>query len=518
LTEAVPPAGLLVHLRRLAGHSALYGAADVGSQVINLLLTPLFVAFLSTDDMGIIALLILLSTLAKLLFRLGLDSGFLRVYYDQKTEESRSALSGTVALFAMIVGAALFLPLALTSAPLAHWLIPGVRSGAMLVRLALADVYFGSFLFVPLHLMRVAGQARRLATLLALRNVLNTGFKVALVWQGFGVTGVLVSDLLATVALALLVLPVMLRHATPVIRPALLREVLAFGLPKAPHNLMVQLLNMADRRILVQFSDLSTTGVYDKGYVLGGGVKFALSAFEPAWQPFVFSRIGQPDARETIARVVTYVWLVFVACGLGVAVFGRELLMVLTFTNRSFWPGAAVVPLIALAYLFHGAFLLTSIGVGIEKRSRYYPIMTAAAVVTNLAINYALIPRFGMLGAAWATVISYAVMAVLGYVFSHRIYPIPFETGRLARVSAAALGAFAVSRLVLPPAVAGLPADKWQALFTIVYALAPAVLAKAALLGVFPAALYVMGFFQNAEIARIRAMLRPSASAPAVRA
>jgi len=309
---------------------------------------------------------------------------------------------------------------------------------------------------------------------------LNTLLKVVLVVRGEGVTGVLVSDVFATGALSLSLVPVLIRNASAAVRPGLLAEALRFGLPKAPHGLMIQLLNLADRKILASFRDLATVGIYDKGYVLGAGVKFAMSAFEPAWQPFVYAQVGQPDAARTLARIVTYAWAGFVALGLIVAVFGRELLMALTFTNPAFWAGAPVIPIVVLAYLLHGAFLLTSIGIGISKDTRYYPLITTAAAITNLAANFALIPRYGMMGAAWATVLAYSVMAGCGFLLSRRLYPIPFEAGRLLHLSTAALFAFALSRLG-PPAL-------------------PLALAiKAAALAAFPVLLWLSGFLSEPE-------------------
>src|SRR5207344_2143894 len=119
----------------------------------------------------------------------------------------------------------------------------------------------------------------------------------------------------------------------------------------------------------------------------GQGVKFALSAFEPAWQPFVYSQLKSPQAPTTIARVVTYAWLAFASLGLGVAVFGRELLVVMTPKNPAFHAAAPLIPPVALAYLFHGAFLLTSIGIGVRKEARYYPIITSLTASTNIAAN-----------------------------------------------------------------------------------------------------------------------------------
>lgn len=489
-------------LSRLAGHSLLYGAADVGPYVVNLALTPVFVFYLTTEDIGLISILLLLSVIAKLVFRMGVDAGFLRIHYEKEDDTTRRELQGTVVLFSLLLGSALFVGLSLGSVGLAdrlaRWLgveaLPSAHL-ADLVVLVFADTYLQGFLAVPLHLLRIEGRARRLAGFLAARNLLNTLLKLALLVGGFGVPGVLLSDLLATACLALAVLPE-LRRAVPVIRGDLLREVLAFGLPKAPHGVLIQMLNLADRWILVRFHGIALAGIYDKGYGLGAGVKFALSAFEPAWQPFVLASIGKPDARQTIARVVTYVWLVFVAVGLGLALFGRELLMLLTWTRPAFWPGAAVVPVIVLAYLLHGGFLLTSIGVGIEKRTRYYPVITATAAVSNVVANLALIPPYGMMGAAWATVISYAIMAVMGFRFSQRAYPIPFKYRRLAGIALAGVVTYAVS---------------WLAPDHLLWGLA----FKAGALLAFPSLLWLLRVWNWPELVAVRESLRRARSARA---
>jgi O-antigen/teichoic acid export membrane protein len=486
MSAAPEGGGLATQLRKLAGHSALYGSADVVSQIVNLALTPLYTAFLSPRDYGVLAVLFLFSSVSKILFRMGLDAGFFRVYYDQENEGDRRRLAGTVAGFAVAAGTALFVVLALGAPLLGRALLgPEVTEAGRLVTLAAADVYLGVFAFVPLALLRIEDRPGTFATLIAGRNLLNTLLKVGLVVGGFGVSGVLWSDVLATFALSVALGPVLVRGAQPALVLPMLREVLGFGLPKAPHGFLLQLLNLADRRILSHFRGLDVVGVYDKGYVLGAGVKFALSAFEPAWQPFVYAQIGRPDAPRTLARLATYAWLAFTTFGLGVAVFGRELLMALTFTNPAFWSGASIVPVVTLAYLLHGFFLLTSIGIGIEKKTRYYPLITACAAVTNLLANFALIPPFGMLGAAWATVASYAVMAGLGLRLSQRVYPLALEAGRLARISVAAVAVFGIS--LLAPATLGL-----------------AVLVKSAACAAFPVLLLLLGFPTTAERALVR--------------
>jgi len=115
------------------------------------------------------------------------------------------------------------------------------------------------------------------------------------------------------------------------------------------------------------------------------------------------------------------------------------------------------VPVVALAYVLHGAFLLGSVGIGITKSARYYPLVTAVSAPVNIGANLLLIPRFGPLGAAWATVASYAAMAGLGIYLSQRLWPIPFEWGRLGRLVAAAAVVLAAARLAPADLVVAIP-------------------------------------------------------------
>lgn len=461
------------------------------SNVVNLLLTPAYTAFLTPVDYGNLGLLALFSTLAKIVFRMGLDAGFFRVHYDLGEAERRK-LAGCVALFAAATSTLLFAAVVLARVPLAALLL-GQGGRPEWILLAAADVYFGSFSFVPQSLLRIQDRPGLFSAFAAGRHAINAGLKLTLVVTGFGVTGVLLSDAIATGLFSLALLPILKRGAQAAWTPAALGEVLRFGLPKVPHGLLLQIQNLADRRILAAFVSRADVGLYHQGYTLGAGVKFALSAFEPAWQPFVYAGIGKPDARLMLARVVTYAWAVFLGLGLVFAVLGRELLQALTPFNHDFWAAAPVIPVVVLAYLFHGAFLLGSVGIAISKRARYYPVITAVAAAVNLAGNLALIPRFGMLGAAWATVLSYAVTAGLGFLFSQRLYPIPLEWPRLGRVTAAAAGVFALSLLAPAPLL-------W------------ALLVKALALGAFPVLLVALGTLRAEEKSwlghRLRASLR----------
>jgi O-antigen/teichoic acid export membrane protein len=488
-SAAVPPRS---PLRHLFTHSLVYGTADVVSNLVNFLLVPLYTAYLSTTDYGNLALLLLFGTLAKILCRLGLDAGFFRIHYDLESEDERRLLAGTVALFGGGVGV-LFLGGVGLSAPILTRLLFGASGPpSRWVALVAAEVVLGSLAFVPLNLLRIEDRSKLFSALSLLRHGANTVLKILLLRRGLGVEGVLWSDLLATGLFALSLLPVLVPRARWGFSVSLLREALGFGLPKVPHGLLIQVQNLADRKILDLFVSRAEVGLYQMGYTFGMGVKFALSAFEPAWGPFVYSHAGRPDGPRVLARVATYAFAVFAGTALAVAVLGPDLLVLMTPRNPAFRAAAPLIPVVALAYLFHGAFLLGSIGIGIERKARYYPLITAVAAATNVAGNLLLIPRCGVMGAAWATVLSYAVTAGLGFVFSHRLYPLPFQWRRIFLVAGWALVIWAATLL--------LPAALW-----------PGLALRALALLAFPVALLVTGFVPKDEWDALLAWARRTA-------
>ena len=395
-----------------------------------------------------------------------------------------------MSLFAAAVGVALLGIVALLARPLSGWLFGATPAPSAWVVLVAADVAVGTLAFVPLSLLRIEDRPGVFSAFSAGRHTVNILLKVGLVWAGWGVAGILWSDLAATTAFSLALLPILFRRARPAFSFPILAEVLRFGVPKVPHGLLIQVQNLADRKILDLFVTRGEVGLYQMGYNFGQGVKFASSAFEPAWGPFLYAQLRMPEARTTIARVATHVFAVFVGVTLAVAVLGGDLLVLMTPKNPAFRAAAPVVPVVALAYLFHGVFLLTSVGIGIEKRARYYPVVTAAAATANIAANFALIPTLGMMGSAWATVLSYAVMAGLGFTISRRLFPIPFEGRRWLHAAAAAAALYALSRLAPAP-------------FALRWAF------ELALVAAYPALLLATGYLSAAERLGLRRAWRP---------
>ena len=475
-------------LTALFKNLAIYGLGDVATSLISLLLLPIYTRYLSPSDYGVIAMLLTVEAVAKIGFRWGVDTAFMRLYYDCTDERARQQLASTIFFFLLAANGLLLA---------AGWLGAGALSRvlfdtadhALLIRLVLLNTFVVGFYFLPFQVMRIGEQSARFIALVFARSAGTLIARLALVIGAeMGVLGVVAADILVTAVFTL----VLSRWFAPLIRPvfskAILRDALGFGLPRIPHSLAHQVMGLADRYFLNAFATLREVGLYSIGASFGLALKLFLSAFEYAWTPFFLGVMKEPDAKTIYRRVSTYVVAVLVLLVAVLCAIAPDVLRLTT--TAGFHEAARVTPWIALGVMFQGLYLVGSIGLVITKATSRYPIATGIAAAASVAANAVLIPRYGMLGAAWANTIAYAVLAGVTVGFSLRVYPIPYEWGRLLRIAVAGVAAYAAAWLV--------PHDAHP----VIGVLSRVAVTAAAYAGL----LYAAGFFHARELGALRAI------------
>lgn len=440
---------MLQRIKTLSRQLAIYGLGDVATSLVSLLLLPVYTRYLAPADYGIIAMLLTLEAFAKIVFRWGVDTAFMRLYYDCPDTGARQRLASTLFFFLLSVNGALLILALLVSGSLSSLLFD-TSQHALLVALTIANTFVVSLYFIPLQVLRIEERSAQFISLVFARSSATLVLRLVLVVAaGLGVFGVVLADILVTTVFTI----VLARWFAPLIRPVfsrdVMREALSFGLPRIPHSLANQVIGIADRYFLKVYRTLDDVGLYSIGATFGLALKLFLSAFEFAWTPFFLGVMREPDANRIYSRVSTYAVAVLVLLVAALAAVAPELVRL--FTTEGFHGAAVVTPWIALGVMFQGLYLVGSIGLVITKRTSRYPIATGIAAGTSLLANAILIPRFGALGAAWANAISYATLAGVTIGFSWRLYPIHYEWSRLLRVGVAGVLAYASGSYVVTP-------------------------------------------------------------------
>lgn len=438
---------MLARIKSLFGNLAIYGLGDVATSIISLLLLPVYTRYLTPSDYGVIAMLLTVEASGKIVFRWGVDTAFMRLYYDCPDQKARQRLASTLFIFLVVLNGSLLL----VSVPLIgrlSQLLFGSPEYRLLLSLVLINTFVVGFYFIPFQVLRILEQPKPFIALVFGRSASTLILRLLLViGAGMGVMGVVLADIIVTAVFTL----VLSRWFVPLIRPmfsaAVLRDALGFGLPRIPHSLAHQVMGMADRFFLNAYATLRDVGLYSIGASFGLALKLFLSAFETAWTPFFLGVMKEPDAKRIYSTVSTYVVAVLVLLTAGLCATAADVIHLTT--TEEFFSAARVTPWIALGVLCQGIYLVGSIGLMITKQTTRYPIATGLAAGASLVANAWLIPRHGMMGAAWANTVAYATLAAATVGFSMHAYPIRYEWLRLLRIGGAGVMAYAAAQWMI---------------------------------------------------------------------
>lgn len=443
---------MLGKLKRLFADTAIYGISTIVGRFLNFLLVPFYTHVLVPGEYGIVAYVYSFIAFINVLYGYGMESAYFK--YSSTLEVGTARENFSTPFISLLVTSALFSGILSFFAPGLARLADLPSNSAVVVTYTAGILFFDTIALVPFASLRMEGKAKLFAILKFVNIAVNVAANLVLLLVFHaGVVGIFLSGLIASAATAIMLLPTILRHFTPHFSTRLYHELLRFGLPYIPAGLAAMMIQVVDRPILKVLTNDDTVGIYQANYRLGIFMMLMVSMFDYAWRPFFLTNASDPGAKRLFSRVLTYFFLAMAAVFLALSFFLPDVIQVRIFGKHliapDYWGGMAIIPVVLLAYVFLGIYNNLMAGIYIEKKTNYLPAITMAGGVTNVVANFVLIPVMGMMGAAIATLLSYAAMASILYVIAQRIYPVEYEWGRIGKIAAAAAVVYVLS-LILP--------------------------------------------------------------------
>jgi O-antigen/teichoic acid export membrane protein len=470
---------MLERLKELLRHSAIYGLGSIVARILGVLLLPLYTRYLSPGDYGLIETLVALSAVLAALVAQGMKSAFFRFYFDSAEEERRLLVVRT-AFWYVLAAATTVLALGVALARPISWLLFGTNDHAGLVVAAFVGLWAAMNYEQMTSLFRVEQRS----TAYVAATLANVGVTIAatvllVVVLDKGPLGVIVGNFTGTLIVYAALLAHSRRRLGLQFDRSLYRAMNRFGLPLVPSALALWLTNFSDRFFLVKLADPHEVGLYSIGVRIASAILLLLTAFRMAWPAFAYSIEDDREAQRTYSFVLTYV--VFVTCWLALALGLLAPWIVRLITTAPFYPAQNVVAPLAFGAAAFGAYIVVQIGTGRARRTSSNWLVTGAGALVNVALNLALIPPFGRIGAAVATVSAYTLLFLAMAWRANRVFPVSYQWRRVATLAVAAVGLTVLGKALDAPL--------------------PLALALAA---AYPLVLLPLGFYLPAERRRLR--------------
>ncbi len=387
--------------------------AEASSKVIGLILLPVFTYYLSPEEFGLVSIVTVISSFLGLIYNPGMTSATIRLYHDTSNENDRQIIIGSAFRFFILF------PLIMTFA--------AFMAGPFIFPSLFTDLPFYPYGILAILIAFFTQPKRIWVQLMALQ------YKVRLTAL-YTVISVLIGTVTALTLVVIFKLGA-LGKVLAMFPPALLMFIISFravktysegkwsiysikkqlymGLPLIIAIWSYEVLHISDRYILERMTDISQVGLYSFGYTIAQVPLFLVLGIRQLWNPIFYENMNRRDYK-TVSKLIS-VYVIFIAsiC-LFLLLFVKETIIILI--NERYYDAIPVVGVIVIGVYFSSLLTITNSFLGFEKKFGTTSKIASVAAVSNIALNIILIPDWGIMGAAMATLISYLLYLVIGVV------------------------------------------------------------------------------------------------------
>ncbi|MBQ8310598.1 MAG: oligosaccharide flippase family protein [Clostridia bacterium] len=400
-------------LGKLFSNTAILAVGTFGSKLLVFLLMPLYTAWLTTSEFGAAEMITSISNFLIPLAAVGVSTGVFRFAAEQEADRE-AVFSSSLALLGLGLGGFLVL------SPLLM-LVEYYREYVWLIVLY---VLFADVQAVLSQYLRAIDRT----VLFAGQGILNTALTVLfnilfLFVFDMGVEGYVLSVILGNLITSVfLILRARLWRVFRIskVEKRLMGELLRFSLPLVPTTVCWLITDLSDRSMVTAFCGESANGIYSAAYKIPTIVNLVSGIFLQAWQ---FSAVAESSDEKSCSRFYTQVFCGFLSVimigAAGLILFSRFLTGLLL--NAAYFEAWRYMPTLLCAAALEAIVSFLASVYMVRKKSTHSFVTALVGAVANIILNFILIPRMGPLGAAIATLASYALVLLVRLIDAPRI-------------------------------------------------------------------------------------------------
>jgi O-antigen/teichoic acid export membrane protein len=415
-------------IRQLAGESFIYGLSGAVTALIQVFLLPLYTHTFSKAELGALELVITTMNVLTLVAVLALDNSAHRWYWGSTSDLDRHKTVATWA-WSNFATTSLLTVLIWLCAPWLAERISGDASHAPLYRIMSLTLPLGVLGLVTTGWLRMRRRPKLAVSFTIGTSVLTLGLVFLFVLGlKLGLLGVVYAQALAAVGITVVGALIL----GPAIAPLRfdtqrLREMLGYALPLVPAAIAAWAVAASGRYFVQTYLGADDVAVFSVGLRIATVAALVTTAFQTAWGPFALSIHQKPEARQVYASAL--LWYLWATClvAAGLSLFGGYVLELVT--PEGYDAALPVIGLLAFSYVMIGLKYIAGVGLTIIKDSRPMGLAVTTSGLIFVGLSTLLVPLYGLVGAALATLISQGMIPLFIFWRSQRAYRIPYQFG-----------------------------------------------------------------------------------------
>lgn len=410
--------------KKLLKTSLVYAAGQILIQVINLLLLPIYTNKLGVIEYGKISTITAFTGFISSFLILSIYSGLSRFY---KEEVDKNKIVNTALNFAYLISGVMLILTWLLGRPFSKLIFDFGDSYKILCIIIITSIMSQ---IISIYTSKYGMEYKALKVCIIQVAQIGLQFIIIIFFvlvMNIGLMGVLYGQLIACFTVFIILTLIEARNYKFELDKFLLKNMMIFSMGLLPVNLAGWILTLSDRYFIKHYNGFGDTGVYNLGYQFGMLINpLFITPFLSSFTAYKFEIYKNSNAKEEFKNLFRKYNVIGCFIMLGIAIYSK--FGIIVFANKDFANAYKVVPLILYSYFLYGKTGYYALGFQIENKTYKIGIYMGYAAVLNIILNFLLVPKWGMIGAAMATIISYFLLNLIFIKSSDKYYKIDLDT------------------------------------------------------------------------------------------
>jgi O-antigen/teichoic acid export membrane protein len=436
--------------KKFVGQTAVYGLTTIVQRLLSAILTPLYTRAYLPKVYSIFSTMFSYASIIQAVLSFGMETTFFR-YLNKYADKKQQVYNN--GFWSIVIITAFFLVLTL---PFTHTIAGLIKIGndtpqsdfEAYIKYFIGILVLDAWCVIPFAKLRADGRPMRYGVIKVVNIVVTVILNLVLIfgipyliahhlsgwqwcsqWYRQGWVGyVFVSNLVASIITLIMLLPELRRISLDVDK-GMFKEMLVYSWPMLIANMSYIVNENFDKILLGKLLPANISehevGVYSACARISIFLSLFNQAFRMGAEPFFFSHAKNKNSGHTYARIMDY--FVITMCVMFVAVIANIEILKHYVNNRSYWVGLDVVPPLLFGYVSLGIYMNLSVWYKLSDQTKYGLYISGIGAILTIIINVIFIPRYSYMASAWASLIAYASMMVLSYIWGQKNYPIPYN-------------------------------------------------------------------------------------------
>lgn len=406
---------------KVTGDILIYGIGGSLAQLVGLITLPILTRILSSAELGVVDVVSAASGYFVALITMQIPSGLMRYFYDTSDDAhgDRRKMVSSMVWFTLAFGG-VFVFLGSLISPALSQLLFSSEEYALATSLAIASLPLISLKDTLANVLRMQ---RKPINFLAL----NIGYAVInfilvlvfVIYFKWDVTGFFVAQLIAAVLIALVSAWECREFLGLTFSKTWFTRMAAYGIPMMPGTLLSWGMLTINRLLLTQYTTQSQIAYYSVATKTAKVVEMAVTAFILGWLPVFLANINSVTFQQKLDKALRYYFYITICLSALVTVFAKQIFHILA--PPEYQVGVPLVALLCLRQVFNGTTYTFTVGIVQTKKTIYVSVSTAFGIIATILISLALLPAYGIFGAAIADVAGIFVYVVFTFIFSNAL-------------------------------------------------------------------------------------------------